>query len=56
MKCRYCGKSFESKEEWKLHVLKTHTMVAIFGEEILNPKMYDPLGLNEKIRRKKKRS
>lgn len=36
-----------------MHVLKTHTMVAIFGEEILDPKMYDPLGLNEKIRRKR---
>ena len=53
VKCRYCGKSFESKEEWKIHVLKKHTMVAIFGADILNPRLYDPMGLNKKVKRKR---
>ncbi|MCD6492389.1 MAG: C2H2-type zinc finger protein [Archaeoglobaceae archaeon] len=54
VKCRYCGKSFESKDELKQHVLKTHTMVSIFGEGILDPRIYDPLGLAGKIRKRKK--
>lgn len=54
IKCRYCDKSFESKEEWKMHVLKKHTMVAIFGAEILNPRFYDPMGLNERVKKEKK--
>jgi len=32
-------------------VLKEHTMVAIFGAEILHPMFHDPMGLNKKVKK-----
>ncbi|RLI80141.1 hypothetical protein DRP05_01535 [Archaeoglobales archaeon] len=51
MKCKYCGRYFDSKDEWKIHVLKEHAMVAIFGAEILHPMFHDPMGLNKKVKK-----
>ncbi len=51
--CPYCGKWYKTKAGLKQHITKSHTSKLPFGDRIIDPMTFDPLG---RIERKAKRT
>lgn len=53
--CPHCRKWFRTKKGLKQHITKAHT-TEVFGERILDPTTFDPLGaIERRAKRKRKR-